>query len=546
VLPFAFSPHRDDDREPAAREKAKGNTVPAIHPGSRWLLASLMGLACVTRLHDLGGYNLWHDEAWVALSIAQPSVRGMILDFDYPQTTPPAFLIVVRIVVALLGDSEAVLRLVPAVAGILSAALLWLLARRLSGSEIVAFLALALWISNPCLMRYHQELKQYATDALVTIALLHLTELFLAQEDPKRRARVGWLLTGTTIACLALSYTAALVIPALVVRRLWHVSSIRDSRARRRLLLGLGAYVGSTSVVFAALYLVFVRPQLQPWLFDFWRESLLSDHSFLGFLRFAARGTVGVFDFPFRAWDGIAFGNAAFLAAAFFAAGLVAVAARRQVGTFVYLSVPFLTTLAAASLGRYPYGGVRTDLFLAPLVVIGIAGGMAAPLRLLEKRRARVGWALAVALVLAIPVAELRAYGLGYPKLDEDVRSAVADLREGRRDSDFVAVHAPATSAFRYYAGESEGRWRSFGGWHARDLERGWRDLDRIVADEVAGGRLWLLFARERGGRRETIAHVGSRCDRLLRREYENALLALFSCPRLEGAGRRNQVTLSR
>jgi hypothetical protein len=29
VLPFAFSPHLDGDFEPTAREKAKGNTVPA-------------------------------------------------------------------------------------------------------------------------------------------------------------------------------------------------------------------------------------------------------------------------------------------------------------------------------------------------------------------------------------------------------------------------------------------------------------------------------------------------------------------------------------
>ncbi len=497
-----------------------------------------MLLACVTRLHDLGGYNLWHDEAWVAVSIAQPTLREMTLDFEYPQTTPPAFLVVLRSVAALFGDSEAVLRLVPAMAGILSAALLWLLARRLSGSEIVAFLALALWVSNPCLLRYHQELKQYSTDALVTLLLLYLNELFLGQEDPKRRAKAGWLLTGATIACLALSYTAALVIPALIVRRLWHVSSIRDSRARRRLLLGVGVYVGSTWAAFASLYLAFVRPQLRPWLVDFWRESFLSDHSVLGFLRFAARGTYGVFDFAFRSWDGAAFGNMALLAAALFAVGLAAMALRRQAGASVYLSVPFLTTFAAASLGRYPYGGVRPDLFLAPLVMIGVAGGVAAPLLFLEKRRARAGWAVTVAGVLAIPAFELGAYGLGYPKRNEDVRSAVADLRGGRRDSDFVAVHAPAFYAFRYYSGESEGRSRRFGGWHLRDLERGWRELDRIITDEAAGGRLWLLFARELGGRDETIAHVGSRCDFLLRREYENALLALFSCPRLEGADR--------
>jgi hypothetical protein len=510
------------------------------------LLAFFMLLACLTRLHDLGGYNLWHDEAWVALSIAQPSVRGMTLHFDYPQTTPPGFLIAVRVVAALFGHSEAVLRFVPAMAGILSAALLWLLARRLSGSEIAALLALALWVSNPVLMRYHQELKQYSTDALVTLTLIYLAEDFFARDDPRSRAKAGWLLAGATLACLLLSYTAALVIPAVVVRWSWRVSRIGDSRARRRLLLGLGAYVGSTSAAFATLYLVFVRPQLRPWLYDFWQQGFLSEHSFLGFLSFAGRGTYGVFELVFRYSNGIAFGNAPLLAAALFAVALAVAAARREGGSFVYLSVPFLATLAAASLGGYPYGRFRTDLFLAPLVVIGVAAGTAAPLRLLEKGRAGAGWALAVALALAIAALQLRSHGLDYPKREEDVRSAVADLREQRRDSDFVAVHAPAFSAFRYYAGETGGWSRKFGGWRAADLERGWRELDEIVTDELADGRLWLLFAQERGGRKETIAYVRRRCEMLARRRYENALLALFSCPRREDAVSRSQGAPSR
>ena len=291
--------------------------------GSRLLLGLLVVLACLTRFHDLDGYPLWHDEAWVAASIAEPTLSGMMVDFDYPQTTPPLFLILVRGLVAVFGNGEAVLRFLPAAAGVLSAVLLWLLARRLTGSEKVAFLTMALWVASPRALHYSQELKQYATDALVTILLLYLTEVFVGQGEPERRARWKCVLVGATIVCLPLSYTAVLVIPAVVIRWAWAAFAGNDRGARRRELLEVGIYAATTSALFAFLHLIFVRPQYVPWLFDFWKGQFLSDHSALGFVQFAAWSSYHLFSFLFRHLNDLMLGYAVPIAAALFAVGIM-------------------------------------------------------------------------------------------------------------------------------------------------------------------------------------------------------------------------------
>ncbi|MBF8261677.1 MAG: hypothetical protein HW376_1206, partial [candidate division NC10 bacterium] len=85
----------------------------------RWfvLLVVLFGLGC--RLSQYAANtSLWHDEAYVALSILHKSFAGLLGPLDWKEASPPGFLVVEKLVVALLGRSEYALRLVPLVAGL--------------------------------------------------------------------------------------------------------------------------------------------------------------------------------------------------------------------------------------------------------------------------------------------------------------------------------------------------------------------------------------------------------------------------------------------
>ena len=493
------------------------------YPGARALFWLLVGTACVTRFWDLGSYSLWHDEAWVALSIVEPGVLDMLLRFEYPQTSPPLFLILVRSLVGLFGGSEIALRLLPAAAGVLSGVLLCRLARRWSGSEIVALLAMSIWLANPHVLRYHRELKQYSTDALVTVLLLLLADSFFREADPSKRARRRWLLLGATLACLPLSYTAALVVPAVALG--WVLT--------RREPLHLTLYVGSSAGFFLVLHRIFVRSQYTDWLFDFWKEAFLQERTISGFVEFASGRSFWVFRFLFGPLDHPLFLATSLTAVVLFLAGVVVLAIRRGLATPAILLAPIAVTLGAACFSRYPYGGIRADLFFMPLVMIGVAAGIASLFGAIEKRQKGAAWGLTIASVLLFHA----AYLMPLPRDDRDIRAGVRDLEAALLPGDTVAVSDPALYAFRYYTRESGPSVHRFSGWNSAPFERAREELDRILDEEIGSGRVWLLFERDRGLRERLVAHAAGRCEIASRTAYEGAALLRMECPAPGGGG---------
>lgn len=505
----------------------------------RLLLLLVVVPTGLARFHGLGAIPLWHDEAWVAVSLVQPSLREMLTAFPYPQTTPPLFLLAARGLVSLLGPHDAVFRLLPALAGLASILLIHRLTRRLARNETAGLLAAAWWGTNPVVLRYAQELKQYSSDACVTLLLLYLAERYA--EQGSARARNRWMagLVGASLLCIGLSHTAVIVL-AVVVARLG-LPALRASAPggeRRR----VAALAGCTAALFLAQYLLLVRPQILPWVVAFWSDRFPASLEPRELAAFAYRSTRRLFSYLFGGrWDAFFGGRYPHLAFAAFVAGCAAFARRRDAVALAYVGLPFAVTLAASALRLYPYGGVRADLFLAPLLFVAAACGVAAPLEALARRpRLRpVAGALAAAVILAFPLLAIFGTHFEYGKRREDVRSVVEDYRRHVRAEDFTAVHPAAEWAFEHYHGlDGLERTRRVGGWHTADLDETRRDLDAILAHELGGGRLWLVFSRERAGepmRAAIVAHVEARCERLRAREFENAASYLFRCP---GAGR--------
>ena len=118
--------------------------------------------------------SLWYDEAALALNIARRGFVDLVAPLDFLQTAPPLFLWAERVMVLLFGVNEWALRVVPLVCGILTAPMMWRVARRLLSAP-VAVLAVALVALSPTLVRYAAEVKPYASDALVTLLILDQT-----------------------------------------------------------------------------------------------------------------------------------------------------------------------------------------------------------------------------------------------------------------------------------------------------------------------------------------------------------------------------------
>src|SRR5262245_23702888 len=150
-----------------------------LRPWIPWLIiAAGIALRCSQYSFDR---SLFLDEAFVATNIAHRSVAELCQPLEFDQRAPAGFLAGVKLATLALGRSDLVLRLLPLLSGVVSVLMFAILCRRFL-SESAANLALLLFAVSPPLIFMSSDLKQYSTDALMTVAIL----LACATVDPSR------------------------------------------------------------------------------------------------------------------------------------------------------------------------------------------------------------------------------------------------------------------------------------------------------------------------------------------------------------------------
>lgn len=173
---------------------------PKLRAQETWvlLLITLAGLAL--RLWALGGKGLAYDEAATAL-MARASAPE-ILQFHWTAAFehPPLWQLTMRTWSARLGQGEAMLRLLPALAGAASVPLAWYWLRLLWPPAVgMRLTAAGLMAVAPALVMYAQEARMYTV--VVLLALLSLILLVDLVQRPGWQSAllftaINWLLVG--------------------------------------------------------------------------------------------------------------------------------------------------------------------------------------------------------------------------------------------------------------------------------------------------------------------------------------------------------------
>lgn len=200
-------------------------------------------LGAALRLAAPGLHSLWLDEA-TSLQFARHDTRGCLLA---EVNNPPLFRLLLHGWIRIAGDgSDAVLRLLPALLGVLTLIAFWPLARRLlpGPAALAALLLLAL---NPYHLLFSQELRAWSLLGLLTVLtfLCHLRSV-----DEPRPLRSATLTLVLTLGLYA-HYQFAWVLLTVVAHRLW----IGRDGWRRLVLLLLPVVVAL--VLFAPWIVVF-------------------------------------------------------------------------------------------------------------------------------------------------------------------------------------------------------------------------------------------------------------------------------------------------
>lgn len=226
-----------------------GSPSPARFTRFHLVLALLVLLGAVLRLHGFASVPLWEDEA-LTYFISGQGFKHFL--WSLPRDSqPPLFYLLEAVLIRFAGHSEAVLRLPSLVAGIALIVVTGAIGAALVG-EVGGLWAAALVATSPMLIGQSQNARCYS---LLILALLAAAwSLWQYAKNPSRRW--GMTAAGLTLVCINLNYLGLLLLPIGAGALLLHCRG-RSATAWVPVLMGLAMGLALVPLVRAQVtYLV--------------------------------------------------------------------------------------------------------------------------------------------------------------------------------------------------------------------------------------------------------------------------------------------------
>jgi mannosyltransferase len=231
------------------------------HPGSAAFggLLIILAIAAALRFSGLGRESLWLDEA-ISIQISHGSLAEIVHD-TAEDVHPPLYYFMLHAWMSVAGDSERAARALSALFGVVTVAMVYLLAARLFDpvTGVVAALLIAV---SPFHLAASQEARMYAL--LTLVSLCSMDRFVRLLEAPGRAAFVGYV-----VATTAMLYThvyAAFIAGAQTLALAALLAAARPTYLRvwRRVLLAQ-----------ATALILFL-----PWVERLFRQVLFVEHGF--------------------------------------------------------------------------------------------------------------------------------------------------------------------------------------------------------------------------------------------------------------------------
>jgi hypothetical protein len=399
-------------------------------------------------------FPIWGDEAYLCLNLLDRDYLGLLQPLRCAQVAPVVFLWGELTAYKLLGGTELALRLLPFLAGLASLGLFWRLAR-MALPPLPRYLAVGIFAMSYYPIRHSCEVKPYATDLFVSLSLLLVALTWLRRPD-----RLRWLVFLTLLAPLALaaSYPAAFVAGA--------VSMVVFPTAWRQ-----GRKTLTLWVVYNFLVAMgFVGPYMLAGVGQFEATGGTQNEYWAEWFPPAALGPLIVWLARAHCGNMLAYpvGGPNFASTLTF---LLCLGGAWRLGRsgrwdlLGLLGIPFVLSLVAAALHRYPYGGsARIAQHLAPAICLLAAAGIVDLIARLtptaaKQRRA----ALAIFSLLGLVGIGGIVHDLCKPyktRADQEVRRLVSEVFAQARSEDQIVTLSPGDlwPTFEWYLRRQEDR----------------------------------------------------------------------------------------
>jgi len=240
---------------------------------TKWFLVIFTGLilaACVSRYLQFPSF--WLDEAWVSVSLRNPSLPQIYGRLEHGMFFPRLYLTVIAVVRELLGYQIWSLRLLPTLCFALST-ILWLklLAKRSGSYLLLILLGGFLLIGSSYWLEQAIQLKQYTFDVLLSLLPFLVDDTFFKKVFGDGKNKI-WLI------CLAIPWALSYTYPFALCARVsgWYLQNSRLAGWRIR-ISSIALFVAFITVGLLGIWLTDHRFNMadQQAYFTYWQHCSL-------------------------------------------------------------------------------------------------------------------------------------------------------------------------------------------------------------------------------------------------------------------------------
>lgn len=334
---------------------------------ARWI-RYFLGLGVALRLLRVWlDFPLWNDEAYVVLNVLERDFAGLMKPLDYAQVCPLLFLWAEKAITLIFGYDEIAFRLLPTIGSIANLFLFRHVAGRLLKGDALC-LAVAFVAVGFSLIRYGGEVKPYATDFFMALALIALALEWFRRPD---RTYFLWGLAALAPLAIGISNPAIFIVGSVGL-----VLPVPVLRSKSPSAIAAIVTFGVLSMVTFQILLRHVNgPQsdhVMSWMSVYWAGAF-PPRSFVALASWLAEvHTSNAFAYPGGGDHG-----ASSLTTTMVLVAILAYLRRGPMKVLAVLLTPFVLGLIAAAMHRYPYGGsARTMQYVAPSInlMAGLGG----------------------------------------------------------------------------------------------------------------------------------------------------------------------------
>jgi hypothetical protein len=455
----------------------------------QWLGWLFILLGAVLRLRQYAANrSLWVDEASLALNIVNRTYMGLTQPLDYDQGAPLGFLFVVKLTTDVLGNHDFILRFIPLLSGILSLVLVYRITIEHFGKPALA--ALLMFSVSGAMIAYSTELKQYSTDVLIALLLIHLT-LRTLRDGVQGRNIILLGLTG--IAAVLMSHSSVFTIP-FVGLILAGIAIFKKDRPLIYRLIGMGsAWVGMLLIIYwISLRNLVGNENLQ----EYWKDRFAPvppwehlDWYRNVFVALMPNVTPSFFPYLVQNFDSQYLMNIC-LALILLGGGSLLF---RNMAAAILFGAPIGLMFFASALRLYPVSE-RFLYFWFPSLLFLLAEGMWLIYSSIARYNQKAAWIVyGSAMVIVFWTSfELAFQNILAPPMGEDIKPVLAYVRDHMQEDDDIYVHQGSTTPFLYYSPvyglNTENTFVAKKSWN---MKRFMVDLNDFQDSE----RIWFIFS---------------------------------------------------